>query len=107
MTRRAEFLHLAVPGAFSRAYRPFTLPSAMLDWQSEVRVQLRKVEHPNGKSFHWACNGPDCPYESEEIRYTMDNYHASPPPFCPRCGRGGNQEAADSLPASIVFDKPA
>jgi hypothetical protein len=25
-------------------------------------VQLRKVEHPNGKSFYWACNGPDCPY---------------------------------------------
>ncbi len=57
-------------------------------------MQLRKIEHPNGKSFYWACNGPDCPYESAEIKYTMDNYHATPPPFCPRCGRSGNLQAA-------------
>jgi ssDNA-binding Zn-finger/Zn-ribbon topoisomerase 1 len=60
-------------------------------------VQLRKFEHPNGKSFYWACNGPDCPYESEEIKYTMDNYHATPPPFCPRCGRRGNQQARSGV----------
>jgi hypothetical protein len=57
-------------------------------------VQLRKVEHPSKKSFHWACNGPDCPYESEEIKYTMDNYHAAPPPICPKCRRGGSLQAA-------------
>ncbi len=66
-------------------------------------MQLRKVEYPGGKSFYWACNGPDCPYESEEIKYTMDNYHHAPPLFCPRCGRGGNQQA-DSLPASIMAE---
>jgi ssDNA-binding Zn-finger/Zn-ribbon topoisomerase 1 len=60
-------------------------------------VQLRKVEHPNGKSFYWACNGPDCPYESEEIKYTMDNYHATPPLACPRCGRDGNQQANSGI----------
>lgn len=65
-------------------------------------MQLRKVEHPSRKSFHWACNGPNCPYESPEIKYTMDNYRADPPLFCPQCGRSGNQEA-DSLPASIIF----
>ena len=56
-------------------------------------MQLRKVEHPSGKSFYWACNGPDCPYESEEIKYTMDNYHAAPPPVCPRCGRSETVQA--------------
>jgi hypothetical protein len=40
-------------------------------------VQLRKVEHPNGKSFYWACNGPDCPYESEEIKYTATRRRSS------------------------------
>ncbi len=60
-------------------------------------MQLRKVEHPNGKSFYWACNGPDCPYESEEIRYTMDNYHTASPPFCPRCGRCGYQQANSGI----------
>jgi hypothetical protein len=65
-------------------------------------MSLRKVEHPNGKSFHWACNSPNCPYESEEIRYTMENYHADPPRFCPRCGLGENPQF-DSLPASIIF----
>ena len=65
-------------------------------------MQLRKVEHPFGKSFHWACKGPDCPYESEEIPYTADNFNATPPRFCPRCGRGGNQ-GNGTLPASIIF----
>jgi len=66
-------------------------------------VQLRKVEHSFGKSFHWACNGPDCPYESEEIKYTMENYHVTPPPVCPRCGRSGNLQAAmmsEGIPAA-------
>jgi ssDNA-binding Zn-finger/Zn-ribbon topoisomerase 1 len=66
-------------------------------------VQLRKVEHPIGKSFYWACNGPDCPYESEEIKYTMENYHATPPLVCPKCGRSGNLQAAmmsEGIPAA-------
>jgi ssDNA-binding Zn-finger/Zn-ribbon topoisomerase 1 len=65
-------------------------------------VQLRKVEHPFGKSFHWACNGPDCPYESPEIKYTAANYDATPPLVCPKCGRSGNQQAAmmsEGIPA--------
>jgi ssDNA-binding Zn-finger/Zn-ribbon topoisomerase 1 len=73
-------------------------------------VQLRKVEHPSGKSFYWACNGPDCPYESEEIKYTMENYHATPPPFCPRCGRGRNAQAAmmsEGMPAGQQLTKPS
>jgi ssDNA-binding Zn-finger/Zn-ribbon topoisomerase 1 len=61
-------------------------------------MQLRKVEHPGGKSFYWACNGPDCPYESEEIQYTMDNYHDAPPLVCPRCGRRGNL-MSEGIPA--------
>lgn len=67
-------------------------------------MSLRKVEHPFGKSFHWRCNSPDCPYESEEIKYTQENFNAPPPRFCPRCGDAGNQEI-DPLRASIVFDK--
>jgi hypothetical protein len=65
-------------------------------------VQLRKVEHPSGKSFIWACNGPDCPYESEEIKYTMENYHAMPPLVCPKCGRSGNlmEEGIPAVPQS-------
>jgi hypothetical protein len=50
-------------------------------------VQLRKVELPSGKSFFWACDGPDCPWESEEITYTMENYDPYPPLSCPKCGR--------------------
>jgi len=64
--------------------------------------QLRKVEHPFGKSFHWACNGPACPYESEEIKYAADNYAATPPLICPKCGRSGNLQAAmmsEGIPA--------
>jgi hypothetical protein len=65
-------------------------------------VQLRKVEHPRGKSFYWACNGPDCPYESEDIKYTMDNYDATPPFVCPRCRRSGNLQVdmmSEGIPA--------
>ena len=70
-------------------------------------MQLRKVEHPSGKSFYWACNGPDCPYESEEIKYTMDNYHDTAPPFCPRCGRGGNLQAAMMSEGMPAVPQPA
>ncbi len=64
-------------------------------------MQLRKVPHPFGKTFHWACN--DCPYESEEIQFTADNYNADSPSRCPRCGAGANPPA-DYLPASIMAD---
>lgn len=72
-------------------------------------MQLRKVEHPNGKSFYWACNGPDCPYESEEIKTTAANYDATPPLVCPKCGRRGDlmSEGVPAVPQSakmpIVF----
>jgi uncharacterized Zn finger protein len=64
-------------------------------------MPLRKVEHPSRKSFYWACD--QCPYESQEIRYTRENYHDAPPRTCPRCGTDANPPA-DSLPASIMAD---
>jgi len=73
-------------------------------------VQLRKVEHPSGKSFYWACNGPDCPYESEEIKYTAANYDATPPLVCPKCGRSGGLQAAmmsEGIPAAPQPTKPS
>jgi hypothetical protein len=73
-------------------------------------VQLRKGEHPSGKSFHWACNGPDCPYESEEIKYTADNYNPTPPLVCPKYGRSGNLQAAmmsEGIPAVPQSTKPS
>jgi ssDNA-binding Zn-finger/Zn-ribbon topoisomerase 1 len=73
-------------------------------------VQLRKVEHPFRKSFHWACNGPDCPYESIEIEYTADNYNATPPLVCPKCGRSGNPQAdmmSEGIPAVPQPTKPS
>jgi len=68
-------------------------------------VQVRKVRNINNKSFHWACNGPNCPWESDEIQCTRNNYDEEPPTFCPRCRRGGNQQT-DSIPASILADLP-
>jgi hypothetical protein len=68
---------------------------------------MRKVAHPNGKFFHFACNGPDCPYESEEISYTTENYHAAPPRTCPRCGRSGtfNNDLTNNTLVSNFFGK--
>jgi len=66
-------------------------------------MQLRMVRNVNGKSFHWACNGPECPYESPEIEYTADNYDAMPPLVCPKCNRSGDLQAAmmsEGIPAS-------
>lgn len=70
-------------------------------------VQFRKIEHPFGKSFHWACNGPDCPWESEEIKYTAENYNDTPPLVCPKCGRSGNLQAALMAEGMPVAPQPA
>jgi hypothetical protein len=64
------------------------------------------TEHPFEKQYRWTCQRANCAWESEYIDYTFDNYHNPRPPFCPRCGRGGNQKA-DSLPASIIEELEA
>jgi hypothetical protein len=69
------------------------LPFTNSELKTHRTAQLRKVEHPSGKSFHWACNGLNCSYESKEIKHTWKNNYPARPSFCLRCGRGGNQQA--------------
>jgi len=61
-------------------------------------MALRKVPDPSGKRYYLACS--ECPYESELIPYTMENYHQPPPARCPRCGHASGDDGVDFIPAS-------
>ncbi len=50
-------------------------------------MAFTKVESPSGKTFHWKCDNPDCPYESTGITISKGTVDATPPRKCPKCGK--------------------
>ena len=49
-------------------------------------MPLKKVVSPDGKTFRWKCEYPDCVYQSEELRLSKETMRARPKE-CPKCGR--------------------
>ena len=53
-------------------------------------MALKKINHPNGRSFHWRCDQPNCGYVSSEEDITRDNFNVKPGP-CLKCLEAGRQ----------------
>ena len=53
-------------------------------------MTLKKINHPNGKSFHWRCDQRNCGYDSPEEDITGDNFDVKAGP-CLKCREAGRQ----------------